>query len=43
MAGWLQVSRRGVVSPDGISRTTETAVVDKPAEVEDDGHGHHHH
>jgi chaperonin GroEL len=23
--------------------TTETAVVDKPAEPEDDGHGHGHH
>jgi hypothetical protein len=22
--------------------TTETAVVEKPAEEEDDGHGHHH-
>ena len=24
------------------SLTTETAVVDKPAEEEDNGHGHHH-
>jgi chaperonin GroEL len=26
-----------------MSNTTETAVVDKPAEEEDHGHGHHSH
>jgi len=30
MRSWLQFT------------TTETAVVDKPAEEEDHGHGHHH-
>jgi hypothetical protein len=36
-----------VVSPEtrcgGTSCTTETAIVDKPAEEEDHGHGHHGH
>jgi hypothetical protein len=29
--GWLE------------SRTTETAIVDKPADEDEHGHGHHHH
>jgi hypothetical protein len=36
---WVGTSR--IVRP--ADATTETAVVEKPAEEEDDHHGHHHH
>ncbi|BBY73238.1 60 kDa chaperonin 2 [Mycolicibacterium parafortuitum] len=45
----VKVTRSAVVNAASVARmilTTETAVVDKPAEPEDDGHGHghgHHH
>ncbi|ORW52201.1 molecular chaperone GroEL [Mycobacterium paraense] len=45
----VKVTRSAVVNAASVARmvlTTETAVVDKPAEAEDDhghGHGHHHH
>jgi len=45
----VKVTRSAVLNAASVARmvlTTETAVVDKPAEAEDDGHGHghgHHH
>ncbi|AFM15906.1 chaperonin GroL [Mycolicibacterium chubuense NBB4] len=45
----VKVTRSAVVNAASVARmilTTETAIVDKPAEPEDDGHGHghgHHH
>jgi chaperonin GroEL len=43
----VKVTRSAVLNASSVARmvlSTETAVVDKPAEVEDDhGHGHHHH
>ena len=42
----VKVTRSAVVNAGSVARmvlTTETAVVDKPAEAEDDGHGHGHH
>jgi chaperonin GroEL len=43
----VKVTRSAVVNAASVARmvlTTETAVVDKPAEADDDhGHGHHHH
>ncbi|ADU00898.1 MULTISPECIES: chaperonin GroEL [Mycolicibacterium] len=45
----VKVTRSAVVNAASVARmvlTTETAVVEKPAEAEDDGHGHghgHHH
>ena len=41
----VKVTRSAVVNAASVARmvlTTETAVVDKPAEPEDDGHGHGH-
>ncbi|MGV9802302.1 chaperonin GroEL [Mycobacterium sp. NPDC003449] len=41
-----KVTRSAVLNAASVARmvlTTETAVVDKPAEEEDDGHGHHGH
>ncbi|MEZ0340099.1 chaperonin GroEL [Mycobacterium sp. pV006] len=41
----VKVTRSAVVNAASVARmvlTTETAVVDKPAEEEDHGHGHHH-
>ncbi|HTQ19272.1 MAG TPA: TCP-1/cpn60 chaperonin family protein, partial [Mycobacterium sp.] len=41
----VKVTRSAVLNAASVARmvlTTETAVVDKPAEAEDD-HGHHHH
>jgi len=41
----VKVTRSAVVNAASVARmvlTTETAVVDKPAEAEDDGHGHSH-
>jgi chaperonin GroEL len=42
----VKVTRSAVLNAASVARmvlTTETAVVDKPAEAEDDGHGHGHH
>jgi chaperonin GroEL len=45
----VKVTRSAVLNASSVARmvlTTETAVVDKPEEPEDDGHGHghgHHH
>ena len=43
----VKVTRSAVLNASSVARmvlTTETAIVDKPAEAEDDhGHGHHHH
>lgn len=43
----VKVTRSAVLNASSVARmvlTTETAVVDKPAEAADDhGHGHHHH
>lgn len=42
----VKVTRSAVVNAASVARmilSTETAVVDKPAPVEDDGHGHGHH
>ena len=43
----VKVTRSAVLNAASVARmvlTTETAVVDKPAEEADDhGHGHHHH
>lgn len=43
----VKVTRSAVLNSASVARmvlTTETAVVDKPAEEADDhGHGHHHH
>ncbi|GAA1656255.1 60 kDa chaperonin 2 [Mycolicibacterium murale] len=42
----VKVTRSAVLNAASVARmilTTETAVVDKPAPVEDDGHGHGHH
>jgi len=45
----VKVTRSAVLNAASVARmvlTTETAIVDKPAEAEDDGHGHghgHHH
>jgi len=42
----VKVTRSAVLNAASVARmvlTTETAVVDKPAEDEDDGHGHHGH
>ncbi|WP_275572147.1 chaperonin GroEL [Mycolicibacterium vanbaalenii] len=41
----VKVTRSAVVNAASVARmilTTETAVVEKPEESEDDGHGHHH-
>jgi len=41
----VKVTRSAVLNAASVARmllTTETAIVDKPAEPEDDGHGHHH-
>ncbi len=41
----VKVTRSAVLNAASVARmvlTTETAIVDKPAEEEDDGHGHHH-
>jgi chaperonin GroEL len=41
----VKVTRSAVLNAASVARmvlTTETAIVDKPAEAEDDGHGHHH-
>lgn len=42
----VKVTRSAVLNASSVARmvlTTETAVVDKPAEAADDGHGHGHH
>ena len=45
----VKVTRSAVLNAASVARmvlTTETAIVEKPAEAEDDGHGHghgHHH
>jgi chaperonin GroEL len=42
----VKVTRSAVLNAASVARmvlTTETAVVDKPAEEEDHGHGHHGH
>ncbi|WP_304440338.1 TCP-1/cpn60 chaperonin family protein, partial [Mycobacterium sp. E3339] len=42
----VKVTRSAVLNAASVARmvlTTETAVVDKPAEEDDHGHGHHHH
>jgi chaperonin GroEL len=43
----VKVTRSAVLNAASVARmvlTTETAVVDKPADEDDDhGHGHHHH
>jgi chaperonin GroEL len=42
----VKVTRSAVLNAASVARmvlTTETAVVDKPAEEEDHGHGHGHH
>ncbi len=42
----VKVTRLAVLNAASVARmilTTETAIVDKPAEAEDDGHGHGHH
>lgn len=42
----VKVTRSAVLNASSVARmvlTTETAIVDKPAEPEDDGHGHHGH
>jgi chaperonin GroEL len=42
----VKVTRSAVLNAASVARmvlTTETAIVDKPAEEEDHGHGHHHH
>jgi len=41
----VKVTRSAVLNAASVARmvlTTETAIVDKPAEAEDHGHGHHH-
>jgi len=41
----VKVTRLAVLNAASVARmllTTETAIVDKPAEAEGDGHGHHH-
>ncbi len=41
----VKVTRSAVLNAASVARmvlTTETAIVDKPAEEADDGHGHHH-
>ena len=41
----VKVTRSAVLNAASVARmilTTETAIVDKPAEAEDDGHGHGH-
>ena len=41
----VKVTRSAVLNAASVARmvlTTETAVVEKPAEEEDHGHGHHH-
>ena len=41
----VKVTRSAVLNAASVARmilTTETAVVDKPADAEDDGHGHGH-
>ncbi len=41
----VKVTRSAVLNAASVARmilTTETAIVEKPAEAEDDGHGHHH-
>ncbi len=41
----VKVTRSAVVNAASVARmilTTETAIVEKPAEAEDDGHGHGH-
>lgn len=42
----VKVTRSAVLNASSVARmvlTTETAIVDKPAEAADDGHGHGHH
>ncbi|CNG91252.1 chaperonin GroEL [Mycobacterium tuberculosis] len=42
----VKVTRSAVLNAASVARmvlTTETAVVEKPADEEDDGHGHGHH
>lgn len=41
----VKVTRSAVVNAASVAMilTTETAVVDKPVEAEDHGHGHHGH
>ena len=42
----VKVTRSAVLNAASVARmvlTTETAIVDKPAEADDDGHGHHGH
>ena len=42
----VKVTRSAVLNAASVARmvlTTETAIVDKPAEEEDHGHGHHGH
>jgi chaperonin GroEL len=42
----VKVTRSAVLNAGSVARmvlTTETAIVEKPAEQDDDGHGHHHH
>jgi len=42
----VKVTRSAVVNAASVARmllTTETAIVEKPAESEGDGHGHHGH
>ena len=42
----VKVTRSAVLNAASVARmilTTETAIVEKPAEAEDDGHGHGHH
>jgi chaperonin GroEL len=41
----VKVTRSAVLNAASVARmvlTTETAIVDKPAEAQDDGHGHGH-
>jgi chaperonin GroEL len=41
----VKVTRSAVLNAASVARmvlSTETAIVDKPAEAEDDGHGHGH-
>jgi chaperonin GroEL len=42
----VKVTRSAVLNASSVARmvlSTETAIVEKPAEQADDGHGHHHH
>ena len=42
----VKVTRSAVLNAASVARmvlTTETAIVEKPVEAEDDGHGHGHH